>query len=408
MGLTGEMRKLLMMNGIGQIIFSYIGIFINLYIWEESKSLFDVSLYNFFTYLVWGAGFTLGAHLLTRRSMRIVYTLSALSGLTVFLLLSFLHLEQRLVWIALIGSVVGLTFGLFYAGQNLGISLSGKAKEFGRYFSVVVVMQQVVSVSVPILSALVIMEFGYSGSFLLMLAIVGCMLGAALLVPNLSLAEVREREGDWFRGIGYFRVFHTASSKWLQAAFIAAGLFFQFQNLFILIFTFSISQDKLIIALLNAAYTCAAFAALYVHRRVRFGEDAWMFIGCSVVALGFLAALVPYSPMLVLSNVLSVLGMYYFGVNWQTKVYRSMNALPPMQKLRVLVWRENTLCAARCVMLLLLFALPDIRGGWFAVIVVLTIGFMFAVPLCLRRSEALAVKQQTNAAAVTEGMSSSV
>lgn len=380
------MRKLLVMNVIGHVIYIYIGIFVNLFIWEESKRIFDVSWYNFFMFFTWAFGFTLGAHLLTRHSIRLVYALSAGSGLAVFTLLTFLRLEERLVWIAVIGASVGLTFGLFYAAQNLSLSLSGKAKEFGPFFSIANAMLQVSSVTVPILSALVIEQFGYSGSFLMMFGIVGCMLAASLFVPNLSLAGVREQEGEWYEGIGYFRLFDTPAAKWLQAAFTAAGFFFQFQNLFVLIFTFHVSEDKLMIALLNSGYTLSTFAALYAYRKIMLGEDAWMFFGSSLLACGFLVSLLPHSSLLVLSNLLSVVGMYYFSVQWSVKVFRSVNSMPPMRKLRVLIWRECTLCAARCAMLVCLFFLDDIRGAWFAILIALTILSMFAVPVCFRQS----------------------
>lgn len=43
MKLTGEMKKLLMMCGSAMIIFIYIGIFVNLYIWKRNHDLFDVA-----------------------------------------------------------------------------------------------------------------------------------------------------------------------------------------------------------------------------------------------------------------------------------------------------------------------------------------------------------------------------
>ena len=386
MAIAKDMRKLLVMNVFGHVIFIYIGLFVNLYIWEEGKRIFDVSFFNLFMFLTWGAAFALGAQLLTRFTIRLVYALSACSGMAVFVFLPLFRPDNRLLGIAVVGVCVGVTFGLFYAAQNLGLSISGKAKQYGEYFATVNVLQQVASVTVPIASALVIEWLGYTGSFVLMFLIVGGMLAVSCFVPKITLSGAVSKEEAWYRKIGYGSVFGTPSEKWLHGAFVAAGLFFQFQNLFVLLFTFHVTEDKLMIALLNTCYTLSSFAALYLYKKIKWSEDVWMLIGSTLSAVGFLVALARFAPLLVLSNLLATVGMFYFSSQWLTKVFRSVNAMPPVQKLRVLVWREWTLCASRCVMLLFIIRLEDIGGPLFVVLVALTIVSMYGVPFCFRQS----------------------
>ncbi len=401
MGLSSDLRKLLIMNIVAQVIYIYIGIFINLYIWEDGKKISDIALFNMSLFIGWSIGFTLGAHLMTRYSIRLVFALSAIAGLVVFTTLSFLHLDNRIVWIVLIGAFVGLTFGSFYAAHNLSISLSGQVKDLGSYYSYVNVFQQIASVTVPIASALIIQWFGYPGSFLMMLIIVTVMLALSKLVPNLSLTHVVKEEGEWYKGMAYGNLFRNRSDKWLNIAFFAVGVFIQFQNLFVLLFTFHVTENKLLIALLNTAYTLSSFAALYLYRRVRLSENTWILLGMSCMSIGFLISIAYISPLLVVSNILSTIGMFYFNINWMIKVFRSVNHLSLMGKLRVLLWRECIVCLSRCCMLTVLFFLNDIRGAMFAGIVFLTILCLFIIRFCLSRYERLSVKEAAEASKVS-------
>jgi hypothetical protein len=209
-----------------------------------------------------------------------------------------------------------------------------------------------------------------------------------------------KEEGEWYKGMAYGKLFRKRSEKWLNGAFFATGLFIQFQNLFVLLFTFHVTENKLLIALLNTAYTLSSFIALYLYRRVRLSENTWMLLGMTFVSSGFLISLAYISPLLVVSNLLSTVGMFYFNITWMTKVFRSVSYLTPMGKLRVLLWRECLICLSRCCMLSALFFLDDIRGPGFIIIVCLTVVCIFGIRFCLgqyeriRAQEAVEVKDQ--------------
>src|SRR5665647_928450 len=102
------------MNASSNIIFNFIGIFVNLYIWEQGRSIFDVTWFNLILFCMWGISFTYGAKLLMRYSTKLLIRIIAICGAATFLLLSFLHLDNRMLWIAIIAIPIGIMWG-FYA-----------------------------------------------------------------------------------------------------------------------------------------------------------------------------------------------------------------------------------------------------------------------------------------------------
>ena len=260
MGLPKDLRRLLMMNAVSYIIFNYIGIFVNLYIWEQGQKISDVSWFNFCLFVSWAFAFGFGTKLLASQSVRQLFGLSALSGGIAFLLLFFLHLDNHLLWITLIGIPVGTMWGFFAVAQNFSLSSFGKGREFANFFSLSNTIAQIINVTVPIISAQVIRLFGYSSSFILMLVFVAAMLIVSRILPKISLKETAD-SGTWFENMKYRNVFVTPALKWLIPSCLATGLALQFQGLFALLFTFSISDDRMIIALLNALFTLSALLA---------------------------------------------------------------------------------------------------------------------------------------------------
>ncbi|MBP1997001.1 MFS transporter [Paenibacillus eucommiae] len=370
--MPSSFRRLLIMNATTMIIFIYIGIFVNLYIWEQQRLISDVAWFNFVLFLAWGVSFTAGAKILARMSIRFVFGLSAISAGSAFLMLSYLHLDNRFLWITIIGLPVGMMWGFYAIAQNITLSLNGKGKEFSQYFAAAGFIGQVLNMTVPLMSAQVIRLFGYSGSFTLMLVLVTLMFIVSFFVPKISLKGkmlAGESVTDIFR---WRKVFFTEASKWLIPSCLAAGFFLQFQGLFALLFTFSISLDKLVIALLNTLYTVSTFAALYIYRRYNKSETTWLNIAIALICLGFLLTLYPVSPLLVLSNILTTVGLFYFSASWNALHFRMISEFSALQQTHILVWRENLLAVSRCAMLLLVIPIKEFRGVSFWLLLALT------------------------------------
>lgn len=370
-------RKLLAMNAIFQIVAIYNGIFINLYNWERGRAIADVSLYNLSMFVCWGVSFLLAAKLLTRFSIRLLLAASALCGAAAFALLMGFGEEGRLLRIALLGVPVGAMFGFSAAAQNFALTLKGSGRDFAPYFSALLVISQALAMAVPFVSAKAIDAAGYAGSFVLMLAFVALMLGYSAFMPRITIAGAAP-------DIGRFRfraAFGRPGSKWIVLSLLAAGVFLQFQNLFTLLFTFSVTENKLLIALLNVLYTCCSLLGLWLHRKLkRVDEGRWLRFGTRLMGVGFVVALLREPAALVVSNVLTTFGMFYFSAVWNAQQFRFIQGADLESKVSFFVWRECALIATRCLLLGATMPLKDMGGTGFALVIAATVLCLLLIP----------------------------
>lgn len=385
MKVSNEIRGVLLMNASSNIIFNFIGIFVNLYIWEQGRSIFDVTWFNLILFGTWGVSFAIGAKLLTRYSTKLLIRIIAICGAFTFLLLTFLHLDNRLLWITIIAIPVGVMWGIYAIAQNISLSYLGKGEDFDFYFSWASLIGQAVSIVNPIFFALVIRFIGYSGSFLLMFLFVALLLIVSFYLPHITISDEKERLFTNFR---MRQVFNYSSLRWIVPSCLAAGVFLQFQGLFALLFTFSVSEDKLIIALLNVGYACATIGAMVIRRKLVASEGKVLIYGMIFISLGFLITLYPLAPILVLSNLLTTIGMFYFGTIWNTRQFSLIVKHTKIEQVRILIWREWFLIIARIITLLLILTVKDFHGIEFIVLMVFALGSALIIPYFSNRSEA--------------------
>ncbi|MEC0268990.1 MFS transporter [Paenibacillus anseongense] len=377
MQISGQMKRLLLMNAASTVIFNYIGIFVNLFIWEKNNNISEVVWFNLIMFITWTFAFAVGSRLLTSYTTRVLIRTNAVCGGVVFLLLSVLELENRLLWITIIAIPIGVMWGFYAAAQNITLSVYGKGKDFEQYFSIANIINQLVSIINPIAFALIIKWIGYSGSFLLMFVFVGLLLTVSFYIPTITLAG---ESVPLFRGIQFRLVFATSALRWMVPSLLAAGIFLQFQVLFALVFTFSVSEDKLVIAMLNVLYACFAIGAMMLYRRLKTREGVWLAIGMIFVSVGILLPLLPKAPILIISNILTTIGMFYFGTVWNTRQFRIIAKQSAIQQARIFLWRECFLNASRILLLILALSVKDIRGGAFIFLIMLALACALMVP----------------------------
>jgi len=371
------------MNASSNIIFNFIGIFVNLYIWEKEKSIFDVTWFNLILFCTWCVSFAVGAKLLTKFSTKLLIRIIAVCGAVTFLLLSFLQLDNRLLWIAIIAVPCGFMWGLYAIAQNISLSILGKGEDFQAYFSLSSIIGQAVSIINPIFFALVINYIGYSGSFLLMFLFVSILMAVSFYIPNITLSAEKEPLFTRFR---MKQVFNYSTLRWIIPSCLAAGTFMQFQGLFALLFTFSVSEDKLTIALLNVCYACSTIVALIVYRKIKTSNSATLTLGMIFISVGFLITLYPKIPILILSNLLTTVGMFYFATIWNPIQFKLIAIHSRIEQIRILIWREWFLNIARIVMLLLILTLKDFHGATFISLMCLALASALIVPFFSSRS----------------------
>lgn len=375
--MSQALRKWLVMNMMSYTIFVYVGIFVNLFIWEKNRLISEVAWYNLLVYFSWSFAFAGAAYLLARATARLLLGVSAFSGASAFLLLSYVELDNRLLWIAMIGAAVGVMYGFFSAAQNLSVSMSGTSAELGRYFSAAAGIQQGVTLAVPLLSAAIIVYFGYSGTFALMLVFLACMLAFSFAMPRLSLrAEAGPPTVVWL----WRELLRKPGLRWFSASNLAAGVFLQFQQLFLLLFTFSVTENKFWIAALNGLYTLATLCGLLAYRKFGWKDSTFLAMGCALIASGFLIALFPVKPLLIVSNLLTAVGMFCFGAAWNTLQFKWIKPYPEAGQAKLLVWRETLICVTRIGTLLLVMSVDNFRSPLFVALIVLSVLCLLAVP----------------------------
>jgi MFS transporter, YQGE family, putative transporter len=382
-----EIRKLLVMNTLSSVISIYIGIFVNLYIWEQGQHVFEVSLYNISLFVCWGIAFITAAKLMTRYSIRLPLAVSAVCGAAAFLYLMYVQIDNRILWIILLGIPVGFMFGLAQAVQSLSVALQAKSSEFAPYFAFISVTFQVMSMAVPLAAAKVIDGFGYAGSFWLMLLFVAIMLIFSAYMPRITLPSPADSDEKLDHGRFRFRTaFGQPGSMWIFYSLLAGGVFLQFQNLFTLLFTFSVTQDKLLIALLNMLYTLCAIIGFWMFRRLKINERRWFWLGTLLLAAGFLIVLLRVPAALIASNLLTAVGMIFFTTVWNAQQFRYIQHLGAVRQTSFLVWRECLLVATRCLLLGLTMSLTEFGGVWFVFIITVTLACLFSIPITQHRA----------------------
>lgn len=381
MKLSRELRHLLLMSLLGQVIHMYVLIFVNLYLWESNQNIFDVAWFNFVQYTLWAVSFAAGVRLLSKYTIRLLLCFAAVAGGTAFILLSLFQPGQKYIWIALVAGAVGLMLGLFSSAINLGVSMHGKSGEFSHYFGIHMVAVQLLSVSVPVVAAQVIQWFGYFGSFVMMFAVVIGMFGFAPRLPSITLKGLFDREADSPKALHWKLFFSIPGSGWLALSVLFTGVYLQFQMLCALIFTFHLTQSKTLIALLNTGYALCSLLALLAYRKWKMKESSWLYTGILFTISGFLLMLLPDAPIRVISTVLTTIGMFYFSSIWNSQLYRFINGFPPAKQAVFLVWRECLLCGGRLVMLAFIFRVEDFQGNRFAALIVLSIVCLLTIPL---------------------------
>ncbi|MZQ85504.1 MFS transporter [Paenibacillus sp. 5J-6] len=375
--ISGQMKRLLLMNAVSIVIFNYIGIFVNLFIWEKNNSISEVVWFNLIMFITWTFGFAGGYRLLTSYTTRVLIRINAFCGAIVFLLLSVLELDNRLLWITIIAIPIGIMWGLYAVTQNITLSVYGKGKDFEQYFSIANIINQIVSIINPIAFALIIKWIGYSGSFLLLMLFVALLLIVSFHIPSITLAGESER---LFRRFRFRLVFSSSALRWMVPSFMATGIFLQFQVLFALVFTFTVSEDKLVIAILNVLNACFAMGAMFMYKRLKVREGTWLFIGTIFVSIGILLPLLPKAPLLIISNILTTIGMFYFGTIWNTRQFRIITKQTAIQQAHIFLWRECFLNASKILLLILALSVKEINGGTFIQLILLALVCALMVP----------------------------
>ncbi|UUZ94274.1 hypothetical protein LJK87_06660 [Paenibacillus sp. P25] len=104
----------------------------------------------------------------------------------------------------------------------------------------------------------------------------------------------------------------------------------------------------------------------------------------------------PKAPLLIASNVLTTVGMFYFATVWNTRQFRVISQQTAMEQARILLWREWFLNLSRIVMLILILFVDDLKGPMFMALIALALISALLIPWFSRKgSEAFEQQQKS-------------
>jgi hypothetical protein len=377
MKLTRDMKSLLIMSSILTIISNYIGIFVNLYVWDRSHTLFNIAWYNLWMFFAASSAYTFATRRLMSKSIRSIVRISACSGGVSFLLLLFAHFSNELMSIVIYAVPIGVFLGSYWGGMNIMLSIFGKGKEFELFYSYFAIIGQVLSMVVPLLSAFVIHLSGFFGSFLLMLLFVVIMFIMSFYIPDFSLKQTYEFMS--LKGIFHLLKFNEIKS-FLPISFFHAILV-TFQNLFVLLFTFQVTENEWLIAALNILYSLSSITALKLfNANFQLSKNAWLYIGVVLMTIGFGSALTNHPVGLVISNICTTFGLFYVNTIVYSGQLASIEKLDARKKVGLLLYREWTFFLMRYLVLGIMLFIDGRISLFYGLILLVTLS-SFAIPM---------------------------
>ncbi|WJH33788.1 hypothetical protein N6H14_27925 [Paenibacillus sp. CC-CFT747] len=100
------------------------------------------------------------------------------------------------------------------------------------------------------------------------------------------------------------------------------------------------------------------------------------------MSAGFLVTMIPYAPLLIVSNLLTTMGMFYFSTIWNTRQFAIISVSTPVEQARIFIWRECFLNVSRMVLLLLVLGLQvkDFQGAGFFLLLFLALFCAATIP----------------------------
>ncbi|NBD23044.1 hypothetical protein [Paenibacillus glycinis] len=127
-----------------------------------------------------------------------------------------------------------------------------------------------------------------------------------------------------------------------------------------------------------------------MYKRLKVREATWLAIGMIFVSVGILLPLLPKAPLLIISNILTTIGMFYFGTIWNSRQFRMITKQTIIQQAHIFLWRECFLNASK---ILLVLSVKEIHGGTFIGLMLLALVCALMVPYFSGKSTEVLDKQ---------------
>lgn len=375
MNISNDLKKILFLHISASIIFVYISIFVNLYIWETERKIFDIALFNLVNYLCLGFSYSLGTFLLTKKNYTFVMKFSSIAASISFLILSFVNTDNHIYKIIIVALSFAFMKGFYYAGNNLSIAMFGEENEISTFYFYSSIFRFGILITTPFLFWLFIYFFDYLGSFLLMFFLSLLMFYIATKIPNYSLKTYLKPNEKFIKNINFkYIMFDSLPKKWYCLSTFFYGFFWQFLIFFTIVFTFNITENKLYIAALNVIYALFTFIALKFYKKFKEKQLTWVYIGLLLVFLGFTFVIFSNSIiMLLIANILLTVGSFFFDNIIKSQHLLFVKKSNTIEKAKILMWREYLLSLSRVSLLFWALFIDDIGSVNFITMIIVAI-----------------------------------
>lgn len=345
-----EMYRLLIFNTVSSIVFTFVYLFVNLYIWQQNQSLADLAWFNVSQFTLWSISYFVGSYIFNKTTLRTVMKVSSIFAVLLFFLLSFCEFENPLVWIIFSGSIFGTMKGLHSSGSTQALGMLGEGKEYTIYFQQNDLWNKTVNIVMPLVFALLLVAFDYKILFIIMLFFSVIMLLISNYLPDLKPIELFGKV-NIYRNFSLLKVFKKKEHNLLPLSYLSGGVFSEFQSIFLLFFTFTITSDKMWVAILNILYTLLALISIRLYKRINLKDETWLFIGIGFAFTGLALSTFLEDWWMIIPNVLLVFGNFYYRSTYFAQQFQAINNEKPLLKFQITIWREILLCLSRVILL---------------------------------------------------------
>lgn len=356
-------------------LFTFTNIFVNLYFWGHEQNLRDVTIFNLVSSLTLFAAYLLGSHLLYVRSIRFVMVWSGVFAAGAFFMLSLYRTGDRYLIITLVGVLVGMTQGFFWAANNAALYFFLKSEDYQNYFSVNTMLSQLVTILIPLLSSGVVHWLSFQASFAVMGLLVLAALWIATRLPRFSIEE------SLFKGIGYRRTFSLPGTRWVLWVMLAMGILSEFQNFFSMIFIFDITNNEILVALLNVGYSIVLFLALVVYKRANIHDNIWLVIGIILMVVGYGMALSHHVNWTICIVLLMQVGGLFLSASTNRQGYRVAMQGDIVWRTKFGMWLELPLMVSRGAVLGMVLFVHHVGDVPFILLISLSTLSMLMMPM---------------------------
>jgi MFS transporter, YQGE family, putative transporter len=382
-----DARMLLVMHTLLQFGTSIAAIFLNLYLWRISQSLWINGMFQAINMAFVAVGFAVAGWLAKRWSPMIPYRLGILL-LAVFYLAILILKESVVNSYVILAIFCGLAGGFYWMGyQVLAYDVTNESNRI-RYLGINTVWNTLAALVGPVFAGWIIGRSGGTTGYLITFGVVFVAFALSSAVTY-WMREAGREESRYQLGLS-FRL-TLQDSDWLRT-FMGFFIMGSMQGVMIflpnlLLFQATGSEEK--IGYLGVLMSLTSMLSGYVQskhgRRDQYGRYVWL------AAFGFLAGSLLIAGSFSLWAVLGFLLLYGFFGPLQSNIlasvhYSMISRLPAGVNLRVetMVVREIFLDLGRIVSIVASISLTADMSGPVMAIVLVTLALMqFTLPLCV-------------------------